>query len=78
MVKWHIRQPLQFDGPSRPSLLYGIHAGTDLVCTSYVMGIGIVCVCEGRVCVCQEEKRGGEGGALDCVVRLGWQCDVSL
>jgi hypothetical protein len=28
IVRWRYWQPLHLDGPSRPSLLYGIHAGT--------------------------------------------------
>ena len=37
---WRVWQPLHVDSPSRPSLLLGNRAGTDLACTSYVTGFG--------------------------------------
>jgi len=33
---WCIRQPPRVDGLSRPALLHGVHAGTELACLSYV------------------------------------------
>jgi hypothetical protein len=32
-------QPLRLDGLSRPTLLLGTHAGTELACTSYITGV---------------------------------------
>jgi hypothetical protein len=59
-VQWRVRRPLQLDGPSRPSLLLGARASTELACTSYVTGVrvGVAAL------VCCEGVRGWERGGM--------------
>ena len=72
--KWHYWQPLHLDGPSRPSLLHGIHAGTELACTTCATGFGCV---EGCVGVWGD---GGvwEVGGIHRTFRAGPWCDVTV
>ena len=40
LLQWRVMLPLCLNGPSRPSLLFGSRAGTELACTSCITGDG--------------------------------------
>jgi hypothetical protein len=46
--RWRIQRPLLLNGPSRPFLLLGTRAGTELACMAYEAGLVVEVGCEGE------------------------------